>query len=101
MPLGFFRRRPVSVVRSSSVSSGCARLGHPRTAVSVAFPACRVSRNSLKNLFFDAEPQRARSRRVLAPGDLMDDNSLRLADLCGSPHLGVKKTQIRDAKTCI
>ena len=51
VPLGSFRRRPVSVVRSLSVSSGCARLGHPRTAVSAAFLACRVSRNSLKNLF--------------------------------------------------
>jgi len=30
------------------VSIGCARLGHPSTAVSAAFLACRVS-NSLKN----------------------------------------------------
>ena len=49
VPLGSFRRRPVSVVRSLSVSSGCARLGHPRTTLSAAFLASRLSRNSLKN----------------------------------------------------
>ena len=40
---------PFSVVRSFSVSSGSARLGHPCTAVSAAFLACPVSRNSLKS----------------------------------------------------
>jgi len=44
-------------------SIGCARLGHSSTAVSAAFLACHFSRNSLKNLFFDAEAERAESQR--------------------------------------
>jgi len=63
--------------------------------------APRVVKNP--NSFFDAEPQRAWSRRVLAPGDV-HGRQFRLAGplrLCAPPRLCVEKTQIRDARTCI
>ena len=46
VPLGSFRRRPVSVVRSLSVSSG---LRETRAPTHSGVPSCRVSRNSPKN----------------------------------------------------
>ena len=61
-----------------SVSSGCARLGHPSTAVSAAFPACRVSRNSQPK---DADARSAKSLPVTDRERSSHDTRARPPDL--------------------
>ena len=95
--LGFFRCRPVFVVRSFPFPIGCGTTRTPSTTVSAAFLACHVFPEMPEESFFDAKPQSPRSRDV-------HGRQFRLAGplrLCAPLRLRVKKTPIRDARTCI